>query len=61
MGTATPRPLSEITAALAGKEGGDTELVTKAYDFSQKAHEGQKRYSGSPYFTHCRRGSCTTQ
>jgi len=53
MGTATPRPLNEILTALAGKEGADSELVTKAYEFSQKAHEGQKRYSGAPYFTHC--------
>src|SRR3989344_4802569 len=53
MGTATPRPLNEILTALAGKEGADSELVTKAYEFSQKAHEGQKRYSCAPYFTHC--------
>ena len=27
-------------------------LVSKAYDFAQKAHEGQMRASGDPYFTH---------
>lgn len=27
-------------------------LVNKAYDFSKKAHEGQKRHSGEEYFTH---------
>jgi len=30
----------------------DMHLVTKAYTFAEKAHEGQKRYSGEPYFIH---------
>ena len=30
----------------------DAELIKGAYDFSFKAHEGQKRISGEPYFTH---------
>ena len=30
----------------------DKKLVRKAYDFSCSAHEGQKRYSGEPYFNH---------
>ncbi len=30
----------------------DTDLIKKAYDFSQKAHSGQKRMSGEPYFIH---------
>ncbi|MFC1733726.1 RelA/SpoT family protein [candidate division KSB1 bacterium] len=30
----------------------DIALVTRAYNFAQKAHEGQKRYSGEPFFTH---------
>lgn len=30
----------------------DEELVEKAYNFALKAHEGQKRESGEPYFTH---------
>src|SRR6476620_1369760 len=30
----------------------DAELITRAYDFSQKAHDGQKRKSGDPYFIH---------
>jgi len=37
-------------------EGGlnkkETELLTKAFKFSAKAHEGQKRLSGEPYFNH---------
>lgn len=30
----------------------DQELVRKAYNFAEKAHEGQNRYSGEPYFYH---------
>ena len=30
----------------------DAELIKKAYDFAQKAHTGQKRMSGEPYFNH---------
>lgn len=31
----------------------DFELIKKAYDFAEQAHEGQKRASGEPYFIHC--------
>src|SRR5512135_1221062 len=30
----------------------DVELIRKAYDFSAKVHQGQKRLSGEPYFIH---------
>lgn len=30
----------------------DKELIIKAYNFAQIAHDGQKRMSGEPYFTH---------
>lgn len=30
----------------------EEELIEKAYTFSERAHEGQKRLSGEPYFTH---------
>ncbi len=30
----------------------NVDLVSKAYHFAEKAHEGQKRKSGEPYFTH---------
>ena len=30
----------------------DQELIKKAYDFAEKAHEGQMRFSGDPYFVH---------
>lgn len=31
----------------------DRELITRAYKFADKAHQGQKRLSGEPYITHC--------
>jgi len=30
----------------------EEELIDKAYKFAEKAHEGQKRLSGDPYFVH---------
>lgn len=30
----------------------DVDIVRRAYSFAEKAHGGQKRYSGEPYFTH---------
>jgi len=30
----------------------DVEIVSRAYEFSFRAHEGQKRKSGEPYFVH---------
>ncbi len=30
----------------------DAELITRAFTFAEKAHEGQKRYSGEPYLNH---------
>ncbi len=32
--------------------GADLAVVEKAFDFAQKAHEGQVRKSGEPYFSH---------
>ncbi|HTX80296.1 MAG TPA: HD domain-containing protein, partial [Longilinea sp.] len=31
----------------------DRETITRAYQFAEKAHAGQKRASGEPYITHC--------
>lgn len=31
----------------------DQELIRRAYDFGEKAHKGQLRKSGEPYFNHC--------
>ena len=30
----------------------DTEIIRNAYQYSKKAHEGQKRQSGEPYISH---------
>ena len=30
----------------------DNEILLRAYRFAEKAHEGQKRASGEPYFIH---------
>ena len=31
----------------------EVQLLERCYRFAQEAHEGQKRKSGEPYFTHC--------
>ncbi len=46
------KPLADILTAMKSPESADIALVSKAYEFAQKAHEGQKRYSGEPYFSH---------
>ena len=42
----------DIIREVASATEADTALITKAYDFANKAHEGHKRYSGEPYMTH---------
>lgn len=44
--------VKEIVAEMTGATPEDIAVVEKAYEFSNKAHEGQKRYSGEPYFIH---------
>ena len=44
--------VKEIVSAMAGATLEDVAVVEKAYEFSKKAHDGQKRYSGEPYFVH---------
>src|SRR3990167_4993056 len=44
--------LKEITSEMAGATNEDIAFVEKAYEYSKKAHEGQTRYSGEPYFIH---------
>ena len=34
------------------KDDTSVALVSKAYDFAQKAHIEQKRHTGEPYFIH---------
>jgi GTP diphosphokinase / guanosine-3',5'-bis(diphosphate) 3'-diphosphatase len=42
----------EIIAQMHNPSPEDSAFVEKAYEFSKKAHEGQLRYSGEPYFIH---------
>lgn len=45
-------PVKEIVGEMSGASTEDIAFVEKAYEFSKKAHEGQTRYSGEPYFIH---------
>ncbi len=50
---ASVRSCDEIIAACKKYHpSDDMGVIKKAYDFAQKAHEGQTRMSGEPYFTH---------
>lgn len=44
--------VKEITDLIDGINKKDEELIKKAYEFAERAHEGQKRLSGDPYFSH---------
>lgn len=44
--------VKDITDMMQNPSREDRELIARAYEFSQKAHEGQKRFSGDPYFIH---------
>jgi len=44
--------IKEITAEMEGASESDIAFVAKAYEYSKRAHEGQIRYSGEPYFNH---------
>jgi len=44
--------VNNLLSLLTKSSLGEKELVKKAYEFAQKAHEGQKRLSGEPYFNH---------
>ncbi|OYV28031.1 MAG: hypothetical protein B7W98_00415 [Parcubacteria group bacterium 20-58-5] len=44
--------VKEIVALMEGASPEDIAFVEKAYEYSKKAHEGQTRYSGEPYFVH---------
>ena len=51
-------PLLSIDALLAKdipatRSKAGHELVARAYQVAESAHEGQKRASGEPYITHC--------
>lgn len=44
--------LEELLNELNKKTPRDIDVITRAFEFAKKAHEGQTRYSGEPYFTH---------
>lgn len=44
--------VNEIISILKNPSQGDIELITKAFNFAEESHEGQKRLSEEPYFVH---------
>lgn len=46
------KKLEEIVSIMRSKESKDIDLISRAYEFAERAHHGQKRYSGDPYFVH---------
>jgi GTP pyrophosphokinase len=46
----SPKEIIDLIEGGVNKQ--QEELINKAYDFALKAHEGQKRLSGEPYFVH---------
>lgn len=45
--------LNQLISLLGDISDSDKALMEKAYNFAEKAHSGQKRFSGEPYFNHC--------
>jgi GTP diphosphokinase / guanosine-3',5'-bis(diphosphate) 3'-diphosphatase len=46
-------PIAELVDRVkAYHPAADTSLIVKAYEYSNRAHDGQKRKSGDPYFIH---------
>lgn len=44
--------VKNIISSMEESSEQDLSLIAKAYNFAEKAHTGQKRYSGEPYFNH---------
>jgi GTP pyrophosphokinase len=44
--------VEEILKLMDSPTEEDKELIRKAYNFAETAHQSQKRYSGEPYFVH---------
>ena len=44
--------VKEIIELIDSPTPEEKELISHAYSFAEKAHEGSERYSGEPYFTH---------
>lgn len=51
--TTYPRDLQAILDAMLYILPSDVTLIERAYHKAEKAHEGQTRKSGEPYFAHC--------
>lgn len=51
--TTQPRDLQAILQGLPTLSPNDRSIIERAYHKADAAHEGQKRKSGEPYFTHC--------
>lgn len=47
------RDLESLLRSLPEIKPNEQDLIERAYYRAEKAHEGQKRKSGEPYFTHC--------
>ena len=45
--------LASIIATLKSPSEEDKELISRAFEFGEATHKGQKRFSGEPYFSHC--------
>ena len=52
-----PKPFIKLVESISNGYGENknelTSILWKAYDFGNRHHEGQKRRSGKPYFSHC--------
>ena len=52
-----PKPFLKLINNISFTPDQDSEEVTealwKAYEFGLRYHDGQKRLSGKPYFSHC--------
>lgn len=44
--------VDEILSHLQNPSSADSELIRRAYEYANKAHEGHTRYSGEPYMSH---------
>ena len=44
--------IEEIFKLIKNLSPSDRDLITRAFAFAQKAHKGQKRYSGEDYIVH---------
>ena len=45
--------VKEIIELIKSPSKNDIDLIEKAFDFAQSAHQGEKRFSEEPYFVHC--------